>query len=136
MIDNNMFKGEFGEHLALSELNMNQILCHKVSNASYDIIIDINNSLIKIQVKVGHLPKDWRKNKIVKDTIRFRAYRGCKIKHSYNKDEVDLFSFIDADNKSIAWLHFNETYRTGLRIKKKDFKNHTLERALSMHFSN
>tara|TARA_Y100000356_G_C11016588_1_gene161149 strand:- start:12 stop:470 length:459 start_codon:yes stop_codon:yes gene_type:complete len=132
----NVARGEVGEYLALAELNLNQILAHKVSKAPYDIIIDANNSLIKVQVKVGHCPKDWRKGKIRYDSVRFRTYKGSKGKSKYNKNEVDLFAFVDIDTKSIAWVHFNETYKTGLRIKKKDFINYNIDRILSLYFSN
>ena len=51
--------------------------------------------------------------------MRFRTYKGSKGKSKYNKNEVDLFAFVDIDTKSIAWVHFDETYQTGLGIKKK-----------------
>ncbi len=132
----NVARGEVGEYLALAELNLNQILSHKVNKAPYDIIIDANNYLIKVQVKVGHPPKDWRTNKVINDCIRFRAYKGSKSKEHYNSSEVDLFAFVNIENNSIAWVHFDETYKTGLTIKKDDFCYYNIDRVLSLYFSN
>ena len=132
----NVARGEVGEYLALAELNLNQILSHRVDKAPYDIIIDANNSLIKVQVKVGHLPKNWRTKKIYDDRVRFRTYKGSGAKIKYNENEVDLFAFVDIDSKSVAWLHFNETYKSGLVIKKDDFCDYKIDRTLSLYFSN
>ena len=129
-------RGEVGEYLTLAELNLNQILSHKVDKAPYDIIIDANNSLIKVQVKVGHLPKNWRTKKTYSDRVRFRTYKGSGTKLRYNENEVDLFAFVDIDSNSIAWLHFNETYKTGLVIKKDNFCDYNIDRILSLYFSN
>ena len=128
----NVARGEVGEYLALAELNLNQLLSHRVDKAPYDIIIDANNSLIKVQEKVGHLPKNWRTKKIYDDRVRFRTYKGSGAKIKYNENEVDLFAFVDIDSKSVAWLHFNETYKSGLVIKKDDFCDYNIDRTLSL----
>ena len=58
----NVARGEVGEYLALAELNLNQILAHKVSKAPYDIIIDANKFSYKgtrlgILLKIGERVK-------------------------------------------------------------------------------
>ena len=64
----------------------------------------------------------------------YRTYKGSKGKSKYNKNEVDLFAFVDIDTKSIG-VHFDETLKSNrTRNKEKDFINYNIDRTFLIFF--
>ena len=129
---NNRAKGDAGEYLALFELCMNEIVAHKITGASYDIIVNYSDSLIKVQCKTGHHPQSWRTKKKFTDRLRFKCYKGSKSKTQYSKNEVDIYAFADLDQKVVAWVNFKDV-NTSLVIMKDSFDKYDLNKCLSEH---
>lgn len=72
---------------------------------SYDMIADIDGSLIRVQVKMGF-----------KTSERIAAeFRGTSAtsqgihKRYYSEDEIDAFCIVNPDNKDVYFLWFDET---------------------------
>ena len=59
-------------------------------NARYDLVLDVNNKLYKIQVKSASLTQNEGVYKI--DCSRMRVNRGENVRKHYTSEEVDYFA--------------------------------------------
>jgi len=99
--------GKAGEHLVCADLLLqgyNAFLSDQ--GLSYDVIVDCNNKLYKIQVKSTKTIIDYKKSRKV---YRFGLKRGCGVKKKCSiKDGIDIVAFVILDTKSIAYLSTKE----------------------------
>ena len=126
---NNKLTGTAGEYVACADAMFKGYSCSvSTEEAEYDLILDTGKDLLKVQVKSSSYSRSQNG-----DSLSFTI---CRRNSKLSTYDVDLFAFVDIDSNSIAWLHFNETYKTGLVIKKDNFCDYNIDRILSLYFSN
>ena len=129
MISSHQLRGTAGEYIAMADALANNIICQKFDGCPYDVLLDVNDRFIRVQVKTDST------NERAKDSVGFRVLKGATGKKSYKFGEVHLFAFVWMKKKMVAWMPFEETWTTRATIQKELFQDFTLERALSMYFS-
>jgi len=82
--------GDIGEMQALAKFATNLINVSKplMNNARYDLIIDIDNKLYRVQVKTVQCVKDGKMEFATKTT---NYTKGSWSSNAYSTNEVDLF---------------------------------------------
>ena len=111
---NDLDIGTAGEHLVCADLILKG---HKAflsaAGLHYDILTDLNGSLIKIQVKTTRKPspisliKDRSKRYLI--NIRRMGKNGRK---EYTEKEVDVFAVVALDIKKIAYIPIKKIQQT------------------------
>lgn len=132
MRNNSKTKGDIAElQVAVEFAKRGHIVSRPLSdNAPYDLIVDFNGALKKVQVKAR---KPYRGKIQVEMGNRMINYRG-----HYKDGDFDLMVIINTDNDKIAILSWNEIreYKTAfiLRVDASDssqkvrlFNDHLLE---------
>lgn len=128
--------GDLGEYVAITFLLSYGVNVYKSvgDNSPSDFIIDINNELLKIQVKTSNVKSDKNKtgNVIIFPMCSSQVHRG-KDKKRYSVKEVDYFIFYSPlHNKLLIYknngkeysvvIRFNENTRQKKNVKfAKDF---------------
>ena len=94
--------GNVGEHLAILEcLKLNIIVSRPLGdNTRYDLILDINKILYKVQVKSTSNATDEYAEFFLQSS---QIHRG-KTRQSYNNDDVDYFILVDIVNNKVFLL--------------------------------
>lgn len=101
--------GNLGESAVLHEFQKHQICCYLPygDGCPTDIIADINDKLVRIQVKAS-----TRYNS-KQDSCQFRVVSMTKshnnYKHRYSSEEVDYFAFYCKENGIISFIPFDIT---------------------------
>lgn len=123
MISKELNIGRAGEYIVLADLLMNGVQAYDTAQGvSYDIVADINNKLIRIQVKTT------QKMRVIKDKsnpIYFfhikRAGKGGN--HFYKKIDFDCFALVALDRKEVFYLPFDDKVKSNsICIRDKNLK--------------
>jgi hypothetical protein len=103
--------GLASEHLVCSDLAFQG---YKVSLApqmcSYDLIVDVNGLLLRVQVKATAGQYFWNNTKAPKYRFRLQKGGGNVARHkkqhrkNYDPSEVDIFALVAGDSKVIAYI--------------------------------
>ena len=110
--------GDIGEAMAIVEFTQCGFVVSKPlsNNARYDLIVDKNNSLYRVQVKTTQSVKD---GKMIFSTKTMNYTQGLLKSIRYEKDEVDLFFLYCVENnwKGIFNAKEVEQIPTELKIR-------------------
>ena len=89
--------GDLGESYAIMQFTQVQAIVSKplTNNARYDLIIELNHRLYRIQVKTTNAVKDGKMEFATKTT---NYTKGSWKSSSYSHNEVDLFFLYCAEN--------------------------------------
>lgn len=121
---NTVMIGDIGESLAIASFTKAGFIVSKPlsNNASYDLIVEYNNRLYKVQVKTTNSEKD---GKMVFATKTTNYTRGKWASNSYSKNEVDLFFLYCVENEwcGIYLVDESETIPVELNIRIVPPKN-------------
>ena len=110
--------GKIGEYLVCADLLEKGFIAYPVEyGLPYDVILQVENKLFKVQVKTTMKPRKVPQRS--KDTYAY-IFNGsaCGKKHQseYNKCEIDVFALVAVDNKQIGY------------VKSEDFKKTVVAR--------
>lgn len=107
--------GKAGEHLVCFDLLMqgySAFLADK--DSSYDIVVEIENTLKRIQVKTTAEIKSYSHSK---DTYRYQTRRGRGARKRFDIDGVDIFAFVAMDIQKIAYVPIRQMIGKAGNIK-------------------
>jgi len=117
--------GQSGEYLVCAELSEKQLNCIPVNEScAYDVILDYGK-LAKIQVKTSNYSPS-------SCSIKFTIARRNSTNRKYSPEDADLFALVWLKGKKIAWFPYDECVGWKRSVRKDNFDEFTLERALSI----
>jgi len=94
--------GKAGEHFVCFDLLMqgySAFLADK--DSSYDIVVEVENTLKRVQVKTTANIKSYSHSK---DTYRYSTRRAKGARKRFDIDEVDVFAFVATDIQKICYI--------------------------------
>lgn len=108
--------GKAGEYLVCADLILNgHVAFPSEQGLPYDIVADINGSLLKVQVKTTSGVKQAPTRKNHMPAYVFNVKRcGKNGKQTYRVGDVDIFALVGLDSKSIAYLTTKQAKSTML----------------------
>ena len=135
MQKNSLKIGHAGEHFTCFVSLMQGYDAYKVSGQKkFDVLIEYNNILYKVQVKTSQYRDRSKKNPSLTFQLRRRAmdYTTKKsVDHKYRKRDIDLYAFVSPEYLKIAFIPVKDIVNTyKLNLREEDFKKHTLDKAL------
>ena len=116
--------GKAGEHLVCADLIMKGYKAYLTDQGlPYDVIVDINNKLYRIQVKTtlhtSLVPQRKQNYKSYLFNCR-RCGRGGR--KEYSNDEVDIVAFVCVEDNLIGYLKIEDVKSTMyFRTKKQEY---------------
>ena len=121
-LSNELQTGKAGEHLVCADLIIkghNAFLADQ--GLPYDIIVDINNQLFRVQVKTTRKLINVLKHEQI---YRFNTRRAKGNRIRYDIESVDYFAFVALDIMEIAYLPIKDMISRNNSIKQTvDFKS-------------
>lgn len=129
-----MINGKIAEQLVICRLlDMGFIVSQPVLRCQYDILVDLNGQIIKIQIKRGF--DDGSRPDTLRENLLGTVYTGGDGNRDvqYSNDEVDAFAIYDPREEEIYWLWFDEAPNTELRRKYRTMKQHRINEKLPNH---
>lgn len=110
--------GKAGEYLVCADLISKGFIAYLSGDGlHYDVIVDFNGKLIKIQVKATRTIKPIPQIKNYSKAYIFNVRRmGKGGKKYYNKNDVDIFALVALDIKKIAYI-LEENIKSTLTIR-------------------
>ena len=115
--------GDLGESYAIMKFTQAQTVVSKplTNNARYDLIIECNNRLYRVQVKTTGAIKDGKMEFATKTT---NYTKGNWKSTSYTTDEIDVFFLYCAENNWCGlYIPSEETIPQSLTIRLEPPKN-------------
>lgn len=115
--------GKVGEYLVCADLILKGYTAFlSEQGLSYDVVLDIDGRLLRIQVKSTREPKSVPQRKDYTPAYLFNIRRmGAKGRGSYSSDDVDIFALVALDRKIIGYLPEDKAKQTMIfRIKDYD----------------
>ncbi|WP_096390832.1 group I intron-associated PD-(D/E)XK endonuclease [Halopenitus persicus] len=96
----------------------------------YDVIADLDDQLVKVQVKRGF--DDSSRDETLRVNLLGSIHKGGTEYKSvkYQPDEVDSFAIYDPIQDEVYWLWFDEAPSTELRRKYTSLRRHRIEQKL------
>ncbi len=110
------FIGQAGEYLVAAEITSKGHVCLTTPpKVKYDLVADVNDKLLRIQVKTINLPKKSKKgNKLV---YEFSLKKNRKKEGSfYLEDDIDGFALVVWSKKLISFIPLMEGSSISFRI--------------------
>ena len=106
--------GKAGEHLVCADLIMKGYKAYLTDQGlSYDVIVDINNKLLRIQVKTtlhsSFIPQRKQNYKSYKFNCRRCGKGGRK---EYSNNDVDIVAFVCIEDNLIGYLKIEDVRST------------------------
>jgi hypothetical protein len=136
--------GKAGEHMVCADLISKGYTAYLIEQIlRYDIVMDLNGKLLRIQVKTTFEQKKIIQRKSTIPVYQFQARRcGKGGRQSYSNEDIDIMAFVCLKDKLIAYvpiqsvgqtMHF---YLKGYNNPKngkniKFIENYTIEKALN-----
>lgn len=119
--------GKAGEHMVCSDLILQGYSAFLADQGlPYDVLIDKNGKLKRIQVKSTSKLSSWTKSKNV---YRFGTRRAKGGKARVTKAEVDYYAFVALDIKKVAYIPISEMIsKTGFVIQTIDLREKDYEK--------
>lgn len=95
--------GQAGEYLVAAEITaLGHVCLTTPPKVKYDLVADVDDRLIKIQVKTVRLPR--KASKTGKLVYEFSLKKNRKKDSSYAKDEIDGFALVAFNQRQIAFV--------------------------------
>ena len=106
MNNNDLMIGVAGEHLVCFDLISRGFTCFMTEQGlPYDIIADINNKLVKIQVKTTRTHSEIPQRKNHYPSYLFHIRRcGKGGKKLYSENDVDVFAVVCVETKQVGYV--------------------------------
>jgi hypothetical protein len=131
MLSNELQIGKAGEHLVCCDLisrGYNAFLADQ--GLPYDVVMDYNNILYRIQVKTTTV---FQRNKGKEDVLRFTMRNGKFARNKLKLNHTDFFAFVYLPAKEIAYINSNELVKDDGYLKqciefksnKRDYQRRT-----------
>lgn len=127
--------GKIGEHLVCADILMQGYTAFLTDQMMpYDIVVDYNGKLIKIQVKTTQEFKVYNHSKNV---YRYQIRRGKTGKERVRIDDVDIFAFVALDNLKIGYMPIKDCQsKNGDTKQTIDIKTRNNPHISTMVYSN
>jgi hypothetical protein len=112
---NDLKIGVIGEYLVCADLMLNGYDAFKTEQGMpYDIVLDVEGTLLKVQVKTTRGAKEVAQRKTSIPAYIFHIGNNGKNgrRKSYDSKEVDLFALVCLDTKKISYLAFEDCKST------------------------
>tara|TARA_R100001082_G_scaffold49677_1_gene26853 strand:+ start:2305 stop:2685 length:381 start_codon:yes stop_codon:yes gene_type:complete len=117
--------GIAGEYLACADATINGYSCSLTTEESeYDIVLDTGETLLKVQVKSSTYSRS--------KTGKSLSFTICRRNSSITKYDVDLFAFVDIENRNVAWMSANKVGKFRQSVKRDKFKKLDIGSALNI----
>ena len=106
--------GVAGEHLVCADLLLQGYRAFLADqNCPYDVAVELDNRLVRIQVKATRLPKPIPQRKQQTLAYMWHVRRaGKKGKRHYKNDEFDMLALVALDIREIAYLPLSKALQT------------------------
>lgn len=110
---NDLEAGEAGEHLVCADLITQGYKAFLTRQGfHYDVVVDFNNKLIRIQVKTSRKPKPGNKEYKTKAYLYNVRRMGKNGRKQYKEEDTDVFAFVALDIKKIAYVKSKNIQQT------------------------
>lgn len=97
------FMGQAGEYLVAAEITALGYVCLTTPpKVKYDLVADVDDNLIKIQVKTINLPR--KASKTGKLVYEFSLKKNRTKDSVYEKDDIDGFALVAFNQRQIAFV--------------------------------
>ncbi len=97
------FMGQAGEFLVAAEITaLGHVCLTTPPKVKYDLVADVNDRLIKIQVKTINLPR--KASKTGKLVYEFSLKKNRSKDSSYEKEDIDGFALVAFNQRQIAYV--------------------------------
>lgn len=125
---NTHFKGKITELIVAQKFLEKGIQVSQplVFNSRYDFIVDINNKLLKIQVKTAKISDDKAHMSFATSTSHTNTHK--TINRTYQANEIDYFATIVDEECYI--IPYNICGKRGQRLRLKNTKNNQKQNIL------
>lgn len=135
MQKNSLKIGHAGEHFTCFVCLMQGFDAYKIGGQrKFDVLIEYNNKLYKIQVKTSMYKDKSKKNPSLTFQLRRRSmnYKSKKsIDHRYKDTEIDMYAFVSPEYLKVAFVPVVDIVNSyKINLSKEHFKEYTLIKAL------
>lgn len=116
--------GKAGEYLVCADLILNGFIAYPSEQGlPYDVVLDIDGKLIKVQVKSTRKPKDIPQRKTSIPAYIFHIGNNGKMnrRKKYESHQVDIFALVALNTKRIAYLPFFDC-QTTMNFRVPEFR--------------
>ena len=113
-IVDDMQVGKAGEYLVCADLIMQGFIAYPSEQGlSYDVVLDANGKLYKIQVKTTRAYKDAPQRVANYKTYAFNVKRrGKGNKQEHSESSCDIFALVALDSKTIGYMRNEDVKQT------------------------
>jgi hypothetical protein len=107
--------GQAGEYLVAAEITAKGYVCLTTPpKVKYDLVADVDDQLIKIQVKTVRLPR--KASKTGKLVYEFTLKKDRKKGSEYHKDDIDGFALVAFNQRQIAFIPRTDKTSINFRV--------------------
>ena len=105
-VSNEMQMGKAGEYLVCADLIMKGFIAYPSEQGlPYDVVLDLDGKLLKIQVKTAIKPRLVPQRKNETQTYIFDlARRGKSSRGTYSNVDVDIFALVALDKMEVGYI--------------------------------
>lgn len=98
--------GTAGEHLVCADLLLDGLVAFRTDqNCAYDVAVDLNGRLIRIQVKSTRSPREFSQHAPARRTYRWHVRRAGKGgRRLYSAEAFDLLALVALDVRRVAYI--------------------------------
>ena len=113
--------GKAGEYLVCADLILNGFIAFPSEQGlRYDVVVDINGKLVRIQVKTTMEYRNRPQRETQIPSYLFHPKRcGKGGMQSYNDFDIDLMAFVAIKDNVIGYLHIDDIRRTMMFRSRK-----------------
>jgi len=109
------FMGQAGEYLVAAEITARGHVCLTTPpKVKYDLVADVNDNLIKIQVKTINLPR--KASKTQKLVYEFSLKKNRNKASIYEKEDIDGFALVAFNQRQIAFVPLTDKSSINFRV--------------------
>lgn len=119
------FMGQAGEYLVAAEIiALGHICLTTPPKVKYDLVADVNDTLIKIQVKTINLPR--KASKTGKLVYEFSLKKDRKKSSIYKKEDIDGFALVAFQQRQIAYVPLADKMSMSFRAHGVSYGQQTI----------
>jgi len=115
-------KGTISEQVIITDLLKKGYSVSKPvgDNDRYDLILDANNNLIRLQVKTARVDETGSIAFSCKSTYKLS---GENVSRSYTSDEIDAYGVYCPETEDIAYVDIEQAPKSEMRLREDDPQN-------------
>lgn len=119
------FMGQAGEYLVAAEIIAKGHICLTTPpKVKYDLVVDVDDNLFKIQVKTVNFPR--RASKTGKLVYEFSLKKDRKKASIYGRDDIDGFALVAFSERQIAFVLLTDKTSMSFRVKGVSYHQQSL----------